>query len=184
MAMGGGRLDVTPERVASSPYAQMLVRSPHGDALMLLGNDDDGLLSWYSPLPRIVFLRDGLLAGSAGFPADAEDIRIVGDNPFLRLAQVHAPVRTRREYDWSADYRFGVEVTGELRRIGEESVEILGRAQTLVRFEEELRGPDIAATNLYWAEPATGFILRSRQWLAPGTELELVQLKPYRGTTQ
>jgi hypothetical protein len=173
-------IEVTPERVAANPYAQVLVEGDDIQSLMVLGNDDAGLTSWYSPDRRIVFLRDGLLAGTAGLPQDAIDIHLEGDNPFARLPVLQGTTRTLRRYDWMPGHRYGVRVEGELRRAGTEQVEILGQPRTLVRFDERLRGPGIDATNSYWIEPDTGFILKSRQLLAPGRSLDLVQLKPYR----
>ncbi|PJJ96590.1 hypothetical protein CO641_12015 [Lysobacteraceae bacterium NML91-0213] len=179
LAIGSGALEIDPARVAANPYAQLRVDGPDTAALMVLGNDDDGLTSWYSPDRRIVFLRGGVLAGTHGWPQDAIDIRIVGDNPFVRLAEVQQ-ASTRRQYDWMPGHRFGVEVTGELRRGALETIDILGTAHTLQRFDEQLTGPGIQATNSYWAEPGTGFIHRSRQLVAPGLMLEFTQLKPYR----
>lgn len=177
------RADVKPDAdaIAASPYARILIKGAGVSAVMVLGNDDDGRLSWYSDRQHIVFLRDGLLAGSAGLRQDADDIRIEGDNPFQRLGDLDdRPVAVARRYDWRDGYRYGVAVTGELKRRDTESVEILGTARTLVRFEETLRGPGVDARNEYWADPATGFIWKSRQLLAPGVSLEIVQLKPYR----
>lgn len=180
LAVFGAKLDITPEQVAANPYAQMLVQGEEFEALMVLGNDDAGRSAWYSPDRRIVFLRDGLLAGSAGLPQDAVDIRLEGDDPFTRLASLQGTATTLRRYDWMPGYRHGARVTGELRRVGTEQVEIFGTTHTLVRFDETLRGAGVDATNIYWAEPQTGFIRKSRQLLAPGHSLDLVQLKPYR----
>lgn len=179
----GSRADVVPdaETIAASPYARIQVKGAGTSAVMVLGNDDDGRLSWYSDRKHIVFLRDGLLVGSAGLGPDADEIRIEGDNPFLRLASLDGqPVTVARRYDWRDGYRYDVPVTGQLQRRGTETVEILGTARTLVRFDETLRGPGVDARNEYWADPATGFIWKSRQLLAPGVSLEIVQLKPYR----
>lgn len=179
----GSRADVVPdaEAIAASPYARIQVKGAGTSAVMVLGNDDDGRLSWYSDRKYIVFLRDGLLVGSAGLGPDADEIRIEGDNPFLRLASLDGqPVTVARRYDWRDGYRYGVPVTGQLQRRGMETVEILGSARTLVRFDETLRGPGVDARNEYWADPVTGFIWKSRQLLAPGVSLEIVQLKPYR----
>lgn len=169
----------TPEQVAASPYAQIHVVGPDGGAILLLGNVDDGRQSWYSSNRKIVYLRDGLLAGSFGLPQDASDIRIEGDNPFARLAQVDRPVPVARRYDWMPGYRYDVPVTGQLHRVAGAAVNILGVERELVHFRETLRGPGVEATNEYWADPETGFIWKSRQLLAPGVSLEIIQLKPY-----
>jgi hypothetical protein len=167
--------------VAASPHARLQVRGAGVGAVMVLGNDDDGRLSWYSDRRHIVFLRDGLLVGSNGLAVNADQIRIEGNNPFLRLAELgDAPVAVARRYDWRDGYRYGVAVNGQLQRRGVEPVEILGTTRQLVRFEETLSGPGVRARNEYWAEAGTGFIWKSRQLLAPGVSLEIVQLKPYR----
>jgi len=181
IASGGRDITPDPAEVAASPYARIQTEGGGIRAVMVLGNDDSGLESWYGDRRHIVFLREGLLAGTFGLSHDVEDIRIEGDNPFAHLAMVgEQPVAVSRRYDWRASYRYGVPVTGQLSRRGSEVVEILGTTRTLVRYEEVLRGPGVDARNEYWAEPDTGFIWKSRQFVAPGAMLEIVQLKPYR----
>ena len=176
-----GAVDIDAQQVLASPYARIKVDGPGFSGVLVLGNDDDGRLSWYSNRRNIVFLRDGLLVGSEGLREDADEIRVLGDNPFLRLSTVGAaPVTVARRYDWRAGYRYGVPVSGQLRRRGVEPVEILGTVRQLVHFEETLDGPGVAGRNDYWADPDTGFIWKSRQLLAPGAYLEIVQLKPYQ----
>ena len=178
LAVSGGKLDITPEQVAASPFAQILVEAPDGEALMVLGNDDAGLTSWHSPDRRIVFLRDGVLAGTSGLSADAVEIRILGDSPFSRLGSV-TTATTLRRYDWMPGYRYGVELRGTLQRRGIERVEILGVERSLQRFDETLEGAGLRASNRYWAEPGTGAIVRSREFVAPGVSIEVTVLKPY-----
>ncbi|PTN54443.1 YjbF family lipoprotein [Stenotrophomonas panacihumi] len=178
-----GTPDPTPDAaaVAANPYAQLRVEGGGIRALMLLGNDDAGRLSWFAG-SHVVFLRDGQLAGTQGLSVDLEDMRIEGDNPFEHLQQVgDRPVVVQRRYDWRAGYRFGVPVTGELVRGELEQVDILGTSHALVRYDETLSGPGVRARNVYWAEADTGYIRKSRQMIAPGAELEIVVLKPYRG---
>lgn len=177
-----GDSDVTPtaEQVAANPYAHIKIIGPEGSAILLLGHVDDGRHAYYSGDRKIVYLRDGLLSGSAGLTQDAADIRIVGDNPFTRLPQLQAPRQVARRYDWMPGYRYGVQVTGDLQRVGSTRMTLLGVERELLHFREALRGPGVDATNEYWADPATGFIWKSRQLLAPGTTLEILHLKPYR----
>ena len=178
LAVGGRGLDVTPEQVAANPYAQILVEGPDGASLMVLGNDDAGLTSWFTPDRRIVFLRDGVLAGTSGQPTDAIEIRMLGDNPFTRLASVES-AQTHRRYDWMPGYRYGVELRGQLQRGDLEHVEILGTRRELQRFDEHLEGHGLRAHNRYWTDPRTGAIVRSREFVGPGVELQITVLKPY-----
>ncbi|MFT4256210.1 MAG: YjbF family lipoprotein [Pseudoxanthomonas sp.] len=173
-------MDPTPGQVAATPYAQILASTTADNrVLMVLGNVDDGLQSWFSSRREIVYLRDGLLVGSHGLEQDAAGIRIEGDNPFARLARINGVVPVQRRYDWMPGYRYGVAVEGRLQRTGIETVSILGAQRQLLHFRESLRGPGVAAENEYWADPETGFIWKSRQLLAPGLSLEIVQLKPF-----
>ena len=173
------------ETVAASPYALLQVDGAGIRGTMWLGYDDDGRLAWHGGRGDVLFTRDGVLAGSRGLRQNVDEIRILGDNPFLRLASLgEAPVTVMRRYDWRDGYRYGVAVEGRLRRRGSERVEILGKERELVHFEEELSGPGVRGSNHYWADPATGAIWKSRQLVAPGIWVELVLLKPYLGTAR
>ncbi|SEM45042.1 Group 4 capsule polysaccharide lipoprotein gfcB, YjbF [Pseudoxanthomonas sp. GM95] len=178
------RFQPTAEQVASTPYAQILVEGPLGNALMVLGNDDAGLTSWYSNDRRAIFLRDELLVGTEGQPQDAMDMRIEGANPFRQLSTLKGPATVQRRYDWRPGYRYGVPVTGTLRRMGTRQITVLGQALSLDYFEEALRGDGVNAVNAYWAEPGTGQIVRSRQLVAPGISLQITMLKAYRPLVQ
>ena len=81
---------IDPATVAASPFAQIEVVGDHGRALMVLGNDDAGLTSWYSPDRRIVFLRNGALAGTSGLAQDIVNVRFVGEDPFVLGEVEHA----------------------------------------------------------------------------------------------
>lgn len=179
IATGVGAIDVDAARVAANPHAQLLVEGDGVQALMVLGNDDHGRTSWFAGR-QVVFLRGGVLAGTQGFPQDAVEIRLLGDDPFANLHELAGPVATRRRYDWMPGHRFGVELQGTLVPAGIDTIDILGTAHRLQRYDETLAGAGITTTNSYWAEPATGRILRSREFVAPGLVIELVHLKPYR----
>ncbi|MCD7100378.1 YjbF family lipoprotein [Stenotrophomonas sp. MMGLT7] len=177
-----GRPDVTPtaEQVAALPYPQALIQAPDLSAVLVLGQIDDGRQVWYAGRNAVYYLQgNGLLAGSAGMGRTVA-IRVEGEDPFLDLPSVQGPVAVQRRYDWMPGYRYGVPVTGSLRRTGAEDVTILGRTLHLARYEETLDGGGLSGSNTYWADPESGFIWKSRQYLAPGHAVEIVQLKPYR----
>ena len=173
-----------PEEVAASPYAQLLIEDDAVSAVMLLGNDDDGRTAWFTD-QHVLFLCEGdLVCGTHGLSARLDDMRIVGPNPFVDLRAIgQAPSTVDRRYDWHDGYRYGVQVTGTVRRVGEEEVEILERKRTLVRYEEQLSG-GVDGKNIYWIDPATGQLRKSRQLVAPGHYAEIEILKPYRRRVQ
>ncbi len=174
------QVEVTPEQVAANRFPQAQVKAPDLSALIVLGYIDDGQQVWYAG-NHAVFRLDsaGMLIGTTGLGRDLQ-ARIIGQSPFTRLLDVAGPVTVQREYDWLPAYKAGVPVIGTLARVGTDTVEILDRKRDLVRFEETLQGSGMKERNIYWADPSTGFIWKSRQYLAPGYAVDLVQLKPYR----
>lgn len=166
-------------QVAANRFPQAFIRTPDLSSIMVLGYVDDGRQVWYAS-DHAVFELDarGLVLSTSGMGRSLQS-RIIGTSPFDDLRRVDGPVTIQREYDERPAYRFGVSVTGTLVRSGREEVEILGRRMSLDRFDETLQG-GLRGRNTYWADPATGFIWKSQQLLAPGYELEVVQLKPYR----
>lgn len=58
-------------------------------------------------------------------------------------------------------------------------MQILGRTRELLHVRERLSGSGWKRDNHYWVDPATGFIWKSLQAIAPDTHLEIIQLKPY-----
>lgn len=176
-----GTPDVQPTAadVAAKPYPQIKVSGPNGGAVLVLGNIDDGRQAWYSSERSIVFLQDGLLVGTHGGTPELQQMWIEGDNPFHALHQLQGAVTVQRRYDLMPGYHYGVKVTGTLERLGTEPVDILGKVRTLVHVRETLRGDQWKGENHYWVDSASGFIWKSQQTIAPGTRLEITQLKPY-----
>lgn len=173
--------DVQPSAtdVAAKPYPQIKVSGPNGGAVLVLGNIDVGRQAWYSSERSIVFLQDGLLVGTHGGSPELQQMWIEGDNPFHALHMLQGTVTVQRRYDLMPGYRYGVAVTGTLERLGAEPVDILGKVRTLVHVRETLRGTQWKGENHYWVDPASGFIWKSQQMIAPGTHLDITQLKPY-----
>lgn len=176
-----GTPDVQPTaaEVAAIPYPQIKVRGPNGGAVLVLGNVDAGRQAWYSSERSIVFLQDGLLVGTHGGTPELQNMWIEGENPFRTLHTLEGATTVKRRYDLMPGYRFGLEVTGTLERVGREQIDILGTARDLIHVREVLRGEDWKAENEYWVDPANGFIWKSRQAIDPSTHLDITQLKPY-----
>ncbi|MDN8643237.1 YjbF family lipoprotein [Stenotrophomonas indicatrix] len=170
----------TAEGVAANRFPQMQVETPDLVAVAVLGYVDGGRQQWYAGSHAVFELdRNGLLLGANGMGRSWR-ARVLGPSPFDDLQSVNAPVTVQRRYDWTPAYQIDVAVTGTLTRGGLEQVDILGTPRTLQRFDERLQGGGMSGRNVYWADPATGFIWKSRQHLSPGHVAELTQLKPYR----
>lgn len=181
---GGNKPDVTPEAVAAKPYFQLEVKAPTGTAVLILAKVDHGQLGWYGGNHDIVITRGGLVIKTVGLRSNLDAMAIQGDDPFrVGLHRLQGPVDYTRRMDWSPDYRYGVEVQAHLEPQGVERVSILGHNRELRRVDERLTvlATGEHMTNRYWVDPADGFIWKSRQYVAPGFPLELIQLRPYRG---
>lgn len=183
--VASGRQDPSPSaaQVAASPYASLMMDDGRVRGMLVLGNDDAGRTSWHSGEHILFLCEGGQVCGTHQLAARLDDMRIEGHNPFIDLRTAGAgagAVTVQRHYDWPDGHRYGIPVTGTLRRGGAETVAILGRDRQLVRYEEELRGPGVEGHNTYWIDPATGTLWKSRQLVAPGVHVDIVQLKPYR----
>jgi len=177
---GQDDLEAKAREIARGPYASLMMDDGTVSAVLVLGNDDGGRTSWHGG-SRMLFLCEGaLVCGTHELGARLDDMRIEGDNPLLDLRNAGDGATVRRRYDWPEGYRYGIPVTGTVQRGNSERVEILGRARDLVRYDEILRGPGVEGRNSYWVDPATGTLWKSRQLVAPGTYVDIVQLKPYR----
>jgi hypothetical protein len=176
-----GRPNVEPTvaDVAANRYPQIKVTGARGGAILVLGNLDGDRQAWYSSDHSIVFLEDGLLVGTHGGTPELQAMRIEGENPFRNLHRIQAPIAVQRRYDIMPGYRFGVQISGTLERIGTENVQILGRSLSLLHIRERLIGQGWKHDNHYWVDPSNGFIWKSVQALAPDASLEIIQLKPY-----
>ncbi|HIE5649163.1 TPA: YjbF family lipoprotein [Stenotrophomonas maltophilia] len=176
-----GKPDVEPtaEDVARNRYPQIKVNGPAGGAVLVLGGLDGGRQAWYSNERSIVFLRNGLVEATHGGSPELQSMRIAGPDPFVDLRRARNGDTVQRLYDVMPGYQFGQHVTGTLHPLGQEKVEILGRTRELLHVRERLSGQGWKQDNHYWVDPSNGFIWKSVQAIAPGTRLEIIQLKPY-----
>ncbi|HEV7777959.1 MAG TPA: YjbF family lipoprotein [Luteibacter sp.] len=169
--------------VAATPYFQVQVNAPGGEAILILARVEQGRLGWYGASHDIVFTRDGLVVKTVGLVQNLDDSAFPEADPFRTgLQRLNAPLDYSRRMDWSPGYRYGVVMHAHIEPKGLEDVDILGTVRRLRRFDEELSAqqPRVRLSNRYWVDPADGFIWKSRQYVAPGFPLELIQLRPYR----
>ncbi|WP_448097770.1 YjbF family lipoprotein [Luteibacter yeojuensis] len=183
LAMHGEKVEPTAASVAATPYFQLQVNGPEGEAILVLAKAEHGQLGWYGTGNDIVFTRDGVVVKTVGLPQNLDGSAFPSADPFKTgLQRLSGPLDYTRRMDWSPGYRYGVVVQAHLEPKALEDVEILGTVRRLRRVDEQLGVPGLGTrmTNRYWVDPADGFIWKSRQYIAPGVPLELIQLRPYR----
>jgi len=185
LAVRGETVHPTAASVAATPYFQLQVNAPGGEAILILASVKQGQLGWYGGGHDIVFTRDGLVVKTVGLAQNLDDSAFPSGNPFQAgLQRLDGPVDYTRRMDFSPGYRYGVVMQAHLEPRALEDIEILGTVHRLRRIDEELSAPGMGMhmTNHYWIDPDDGFIWKSKQYVAPGFPLELIQLQPYRET--
>lgn len=174
----------TAAEVAAKSYYQLQATGPDGTAVLILGNIDGKREAWYGSHSVVIFIENGRIVQTTGLRQNLDGLRIPAGDPLASgLQNLAAPMSYAIQEDWSPGYRYGVTMMARLAPAGLEQVEILGVAHSLLRVDEQLDTPSTheKVTNRYWVDPADGFIWKSRQQVAPGLSLDLLQLRPYRG---
>lgn len=180
-------LELTRQQVDATPYYQITIEAPTGEAVMALVRLQDGVGFWMASTRQILMLEDGLAVRSVGFNDNLDGTRFDGASPFKTgLHRIPDGLQTRRQVDFTDGYRMGVSVTSRFNKKGLETVHILDRDVELLRVDEEISmdGLGFTAQNRYWVDPADGFIMASVQHLTPELPLRIVQVRPNKPVVQ
>lgn len=180
-------LELTREQVDATPYYQITIAAPTGEAVMALVRLQDGIGFWMASSRQILMLEDGLAIRSVGFNDNLDGTRFEGESPFKTgLHRIADGLQTRRQVDFTDGYRMGVILSSRFKKKGLETVHILDRDVELLRVDEEIAmdGLDFSARNQYWVDPADGFIMASVQHLTPELPLRIVQVRPNKPVVQ
>ena len=180
-------LELTREQVDATPYYQITIAAPTGEAVMALVRLQDGVGFWMASSRQILMLEDGLAIRSVGFNDNLDGTHFEGESPFKTgLHRIADVLQTRRQVDFTDGYRMGVILTSRFEKKGLETVRILDRDVELLRVDEEIAmdGLGFTARNQYWVDPADGFIMASVQHLTPELPLRIVQVRPNKPVVQ
>ncbi|MDF9777865.1 YjbF family lipoprotein [Pseudomonas baetica] len=180
-------LELTRQQVDATPYYQITITAPTGEAVMALVRLQDGVGFWMASTRQILMLEDGLAIRSVGFNDNLDGTRFEGASPFKTgLHRIPDGLEARRQVDFVDGYRMGVNVTSHFKKKGLVTVHILDRDVELLRVDEEIAmdGLGFTAQNRYWVDPADGFIMASEQHLTPELPLRIVQVRPNKPVVQ
>ena len=192
--------------IAKLPYASMTARIGGGpQALLLLARSQGREQHWISGLDRsVLVLSGGRVVKTFGFPENLKNTRNQGHDPVDRALHKlprpepwgqagqtgqpeppRQPVRHSRYIDLDlgpamAPY-YGLVIDSEFHSLGPRKVRIveLEFNTILVREQNSARGLNWKFENLYWVDPADGFVWKSIQHIArsfPPVQFEI--LKP------
>ena len=170
--------------IAKLPYASMTARVGKGpQALLLLARSDGEEQHWISGIDRSVLaLRGGRVVRTFGFPENLKNTRADEIDPVDRLLhKLTDPIRHTRYIDLDLGAHFGLVIDSVFESLGRRKVRIteLDFDTILVREKNVARTLNWRFDNLYWVDPADGFVWKSRQVIArsfPPVHFEI--LKP------
>lgn len=180
-------LELTREQVDATPYYQITIAAPTGEAVMALVRLQEGVEFWMASTRQILMLEDGLAIRSVGFNDNLDGTRFEGQSPFKTgLHRIANGLQTQRQVDFAARYQMGVSVNSRFEKKGLETVQILDRDVELLRIDEhiEMNGLGYSALNQYWVDPTDGFIMASIQHVTPELPLRIVQVRPNKPVVQ
>jgi len=157
--------------IAKLPYASMTARIGKGpQALLLLARSQDGEQHWVSGLDRsVLVLRGGRVVKTFGFPENLKNTRNEGDDPVNRkLHKLDQPSRHTRYLDLDRGPHYGLVIDSVFHNLGARKIRIVGLDfdTILVREENAARTLNWRFENLYWVDPADGYVWQSTQIIA------------------
>lgn len=169
--MKGDDLRLTRADIDRIPYASIAIRMGDGpQALLVLGRYDGDRLDWISAEHEVIVTRRGRVVTTYGLPQDVKTtIFLTADPVGEPSSTVAAAQHCLRTLDLEPGHRDGVVVSSQFEKIGDETVEILGERIATELWHERGSAPELdwEFVNLYWIDPNTGYVWKSRQAAAP-----------------
>jgi len=174
---------ISRSQVSKLPYATMrakIGRGPRG--LLALGHYKGSDLHWFSKDRALFVTRGGRIIQTAGLPENIKGTDVGPEDPVQTgLQRLTGPVRFARWIDTDFENRYQMKIESRFELIRRERISILDQEYDTILGREINRAPDIGwkFTNSYWADEKTGFIWKSRQYIAHSFgPLEFEVLKP------
>lgn len=174
---------LTRSDVSKLPYATMrakIGRGPRG--LLALGRYDGQKLFWYSKDRALFVTQAGRILQTGGLPENLLGTLVKDADPVMTgLHRLTGPTDFVRWIDTDFEDRYQMKVRSRFELIRRERIEILGREYDTIYGTERNHAPDIGwrFTNRYWVDEKTGFVWKSRQYIAKSFgPLEFEVLKP------
>jgi len=128
---------------------------------------------------RSITLQGGLITGTHGLGHNLAAVMTHPDDPVAHARPLGTwPDRHVRSYQFSirASKDHDITVHCAFRRVAKERIEIVEQFFDVTRVEETCTNGARTFGNVYWVEPDTGFIWRSRQWIGPLQELYTLEI--------
>ena len=175
----------TRAQLNAVPFATIAVKDAEGNRSYVVPvADNGGYLNYQDSLRRSIIMRGGLITATQGLPFNLSAVRHAVDDPIVTPAPVAEwPGSIFRNYQFklsggARDFTITTSCIYEVR--APERIEIVELFFNTIRIDEVCSNAQRTFTNTYWADPNTGFIWRSKQWIGPRQDAMNVEIiRPY-----
>ena len=169
--------------IAKIPYASMAAKIGKGPrSILILWQDNSGEELWLSADNSALVLRRGRVIRTAGLPELLRGTDTYVPDPVgLGLHEVENRYPFVRTIDLETSNRESIALDSRFELVGPVEIEIADlRFETILLRENcRARTANWSFTNLFWVDPADGFVWKSVQHIARGfPPIEIEILKP------
>jgi hypothetical protein len=172
MKQSFGTSRITLQQASDIPYASMGWRLNGGPQnIIVLASDNNREQMWTSAARIVLVTKDGRIKRTVGLPHDVTAVVPVGGGD-LQSPSVTLKMPSQQQY--TADFPdagiYGARIACRSVSKGARAITILEQRIPTVRIEENCSSTSLrwSFTNVYWTDPQTGFVWRSRQTIHPG----------------
>jgi hypothetical protein len=181
--VGHPDVPISRSQVTNLPYASIAAKIGKGPrSLLVLWRRERDDLHWLSADNTVIVTRGGRVVKTSGLPESMRETRFMSPDPVAAGLQTHdTGNRIIREVDLTDPLRYGLLVESYFEALGPEEISITDITFDTLRFAERctIRNLNWSFTNLYWVDPADGFVWKSRQTIGRGfAPIEIEVLKP------
>jgi Group 4 capsule polysaccharide lipoprotein gfcB, YjbF len=176
--------EITRAELNQIPYATISLQA--GDnprAFVVPLADNGGYLVYQDAARRGIVMRGGLITATHGFGYNLDSVAHRHDDPIAVPTPLPLwPGMVERSYDFTirGQIPYQIAVMCEFDRGVREIIEIVELRLEVVRMVETCTNPERRFVNTYWADPESGFIWKSVQWVGPRLDPMTVEIiRPY-----
>ena len=175
----------TREQLNAVPFATIALKDAEGNRSYVVPvADNGGYLNYQDAARRSLIFRGGLITATQGLSYNLSAVRHALDDPIVTPTPVAEwPGNIYRNYQFklSGGAKDFTITTSCVYALGaRERIEIVELFFDTIRVDETCSNAVRTFTNTYWADPNTGFIWRSKQWIGPRQEpMNIEIIRPY-----
>lgn len=175
-----GGITLTQEEVQNTPVDLLYVQL--GDlprAVLALAFLEEGEFKWISQDQAMLVTEQGRIVRTLGLKEDLLYLSNTKNDPLRLPVSQRSGAHWVRRSDWQVGAQSGYRIHSRFETEGEALLEIFGRSIPVQLQRERVRFMDTGEEfeNLFWSDPVSGMLLRSRQQLSPHTPvMELTHL--------